>query len=158
MKKIISVFLAVILLFTVSASFADSERNDTAKNIRDYAQRFLKLWIGMYDISESLFDATDAALVYNYYKLYLAGSSVSYVEANDTLTHSSFADDSFADTLASASIAIYKAQMSYSEDVDTLWRNYIEGKTSYKDFLKEFIPVVKDMFKVADSVENMEIE
>lgn len=80
MKRIVAVLIVLVMVCAYAVAGADQKRVDHAEENKEYAKDIVKTLAMVYDLDPDSFDADYIYLLYSYYRLYSAASSLSLAE------------------------------------------------------------------------------
>ena len=137
MKRIVALLMVLVMVFGYAVTCADQKRVDRADENKEYAKEMVSTLGIIYDSNPDLFNADYIYLLYSYYRLYSAASSLSLAEqAINLRTGTNVVFSDFSRTNESTAALLDKVMMEK-------FVSWLNGELSDREYCDTAIPAIK---------------
>lgn len=137
MKRIVALLMVLVMVFGYAVACADQKRVDRADENKGYAKEMVSTLGIIYDSNPDLFNADYIYLLYSYYRLYSAASSLSLAEqAINLRTGTNVVFSDISRTNESTAALLDKVMIEK-------FVSWLNGELSDREYCDTAIPAIK---------------
>jgi len=151
MKRLVSILLAVVLVFGMASSAMASDEKDLAENILNYSVGMLKMYKMMYETFGDMMGDTYIRNAYAYLMMAYGAYAVKTAELADALKASAIKVNEETYKLCGDTDILIIAMHDVVSRADQAYADYYGGKITREEFLKTLMERVDRVISMIDS-------